>query len=1156
VFSSQDVTNDPPFSHIDQISCRNLLIYLDSALQRRVLPAFHYSLNPTGLLLLGNAESIAAASDLFTVVDKQHRIYRRKAVPLRLTMQLTAGGPTQENFSPAKMRTTLSGLDLQKKTDLVIQSKYTPAAVVVDADLQILHFRGRTGFYLEPPPGKPNLNLLRMARESLAVPLRRGIETAANQNISVRETGITMEHLGEHREINLEITPIAGASTSERYYLVVFEEAVAKANPPEPITIPARDVEFPEYIAALEAQVQQLQQQLAEIREQARNANEDHEASSEELRAANEEVRSANEELQSTNEELSTTKEELQSANEELTTLNEELQNQNQDLDTLNSDLLNLLGAVDIAFLMVDNELRLRRISAAAERVLNVRAFDIGHPITHLDGRIDLTGFQQPMRRVVERLGVEQWDIQDKEGRWFSVTVRPYRTIDNRIAGAVIVFVDIDPLKRTLRAAEEARNYAEGMIETVREPLLVLDGDLRIQRATSAFYETFQVARGETEGRLLYDLGNGQWNVPRLREALGEALFRNQPFQDCEIEHDFPHIGRRMVRLNARRISRDTDEHRRVLLAIEDVTERREEAEMRYQRLFETAKDGMLVFDSETERLTDVNPFFLEMTGYGRNRLVGRRLNEMEPFQAAGRATSTVAEARSHEIVRYDEVRLLTINAKYIEAELVANRYSLGGREVVQVNIRDVTRRNEAVQSLRESEERFRLFVDSVRDYALFQMDLAGRITSWNSGAERLLGFSESEIIGQPAERVFTPEDVAHGEAARELETARTTGSAEDERVHIRKDGNRFFASGVLTSVRDGAGKLRGFAKIMRDITERKRVEEQLRQQAELLELAHDIILVRRLDGRILFWNHAASATFGWSKEEAVGKIKHELLPTVFPEPRTNIDALLFAQGHWEGELAHTRRDGTQLTVWSRWALQLDSVGKPVCILEINSDITARKLADEHLLASLQEKEVLLKEIHHRVKNNLQVITSLLSLQSEYLSDSKALAMLEDMSNRVRSIAAIHEMLYGSTNLSRIDFVGYLRRIADDLLAFFSALATRVQVSLQSEQIALDITQALPCGLIANELLTNSFKYAFPDGRSGTVRASFRCAHDRCFLEISDDGVGFPPNLEPQDSTSMGLQLVILLVQQLQGTLEIDRNSGTRFIIAFPHKPA
>src|SRR5258708_22846056 len=201
--------------------------------------------------------------------------------------------------------------------------------------------------------------------------------------------------------------------------------------------------------------------------------------------------------------------------------------------------------------------------------------------------------------------------------------------------------------------------------------------------------------------------------------------------------------------------------------------------------------------------------------------------------------------------------------------------------------------------------------------------------------------------MGQSAVRLFTPEDAAQGEAARELETARKTGSAEGERWHIRKDGSRFFASGVVTTIRDQAGSLRGLAKVMGDITEQKKAEEQLKQQAQLLDLAQDIIMVRSLDGRISFWNDAASEIYGWSSAEVAGQVGYELLRTVFPEPLPNIEAVLFTKNRWEGELVQTLRGGTQLTVWSRWALQFDTHGKPIGILEINTDITSRKLAHQ-----------------------------------------------------------------------------------------------------------------------------------------------------------------------------------------------------------------
>ena len=822
------------------------------------------------------------------------------------------------------------------------------------------------------------------------------------------------------------------------------------------------------------------------------------------------------------------------------------MQKRNAELKTANDDLIDILTAVDVAFLIVDNRLRVRRISAAAERLLARGR----KPFGTAERQIDVLALHEPIRRVLDTLSVEQCELQDEAGHWYSVTIRPCRTAENRIDGVLVVYNDIDLLKRNRGAAETARDYSEGIVETLREPLLTLDEDLRVLRGTSAFYETFRVLPEEIEGRHLWDLGNGQWEHRRLRELLEDALFRDTAFQDFEIDHDFPSIGRRSMRLNGRRIP----DSRTVLLAIEDVTRRPADDEARYLRLFETAKDGILIFDAESEILQDVNPFFLEMTGCTREELVGRRYAEIDILQTSYPEVSLVSEARERSISRRSYMPLMTRRFNRIQVEMIASSYVSQGRQMIQVNVRDVTLRNQAVLAMKESEERFRLLVDSVQDYALFQMDPAGRIASWNSGAERLLGYTEREIVGLSSESLFTPEDAALGEALKELQTARIHGRAENERWHLRKDGSRFLASGVLTLVRDETGSIRGFAKVMRDITELKQTEGRLKQQAELLDLAQDVIAVRQLDGTITFWNHAAAQRYGWDKNEAGGQIIHNLLQTEFSEPLEAIMTTLLAVGRWEGELVHTCRDGSRLNVWSRWALQTDRHGQPTAVLEIDNDITRQKRDQEKLLSSLREKDVLLKEIHHRVKNNLQIIASLLSWQSEFLHDRQALATIEEMHNRVRSIAAIHEMLYGSGDLSRIDFGEYLNRIAQDLAAVYSPQPGRIKLEIVSGTTFLEIRQAVPCGLIVNELLTNSFKYAFPNDRTGVIRVSLSVSDDSFILEIADNGVGLPEEVVPQSAASMGLQLLSLLVQQLKGSLEVKRDSGTRYTITFPRK--
>jgi len=1022
IFARQDITRDPPFSHLDLISCRNLLIYMDSSLQRRVLSVFHYSLKPKGLLILGSAETTAATSDLFSVVDKDHRIFSRRDVPVRMPIEmrtprpLTAAG---ENAAPAPV----PGMDLARRVDRLIQSCYTPDAVVVDSDFQIVQFRGHTSTYLDPSPGEATLNLLRMTRESLVMPLRRLLHEARSRNAPAIERDAVIEHRGERRRIGIEVAPVPGSSAGEQYFLVIFRESHAQEQP-------GVSGDGAADASAAAGEIARLERELADAHDYLRALTEDHEASSEELRASNEEVRSANEELQSTNEELSTTKEELQSANEELTTVNEELHIRNSELRASNSDLNNLLAAVNIPILMIDEDLRLRRFTTAAEKLLELAPIDIGRPLRHL-GLFNLPDVEKIARTVIETLTVHQEEVQDRNGTWYGLAVRPYRTTDNRINGAVITLQDIDPLKRSLTLAEQARDYAEAMIETVREPLLVLDADLRVERATPAFYETFQVTREETEGRFLYDLGNGQWNRPRLRELLGNALYRGEPFQEYEVVHNFPHLEMRTMRLNGRPLPRPPGEPRAILVAIEDLTEPLQHAEMRYRRMFETAKDGMAIIDAETRKAIDVNPYFLELTGCSRDEVVGQPVAQVRAFQPVDVFLRLVEEAIDNEVAHYDDVPVITRQNSRRIVEIVANRYLQGGQTIIQVNARDVTQRKKSEVALRESEERFRLLVDSVRDHALFQTDLQGRVVNWTAGAERLLGYRAEEIVGRDTAIVFTPEDVEKGEPEKEMTTARKEGRAEDERWHVRKDGSRFFASGVLTQVRDGAGRLLGFAKVMRDVTARQQMHEELER-------------------------------------------------------------------------------------------------------------------------SLHEKEVLLKEVHHRVKNNLQVITSLLNLQAQRITDPVLRDVLAETEARVRSLGTIHEFVYRSATVSNIDFGDYIDRLIQDLAVFHDVDASRIKIQVEAEHAMLDLTDAVPAGLIVNELLTNCLKHAFPGNRKGTVRVTFSCSDTDCLLEVADNGIGFPADIDPEKAGTTGLELIYLLAEQLHGEVSLSREKGTVFAVRFP----
>ncbi|HWE51042.1 MAG TPA: chemotaxis protein CheB, partial [Bryobacteraceae bacterium] len=699
VFARHDLTTDPPFSRLDLISCRNVLIYMGTILQLHIVKMFHYGLKPSGLLMLGSAEAIPSSSDLFLPISREYKIYQKNPAPALAALdagseRMTAGDGTATKVAP---------VDLQTLVQQAIQNKYSVDGVVITRDMQIVMFMGHTGLYIDPAPGGSNFNLVRMIREELAFKVQAMVFSAIDQNTPVGERGIRLVRGKDSRQINVEVIPLPASSAGESYLLILFEEV--QETPDSDAGVSSQAPQEPPDSEVMQRRVGDLESDLSEARALLRSRDEEHEASVEELRASNEEVRSSNEELQSTNEELGTTKEELQSVNEELTTLNEELRHKNSELGSTNDDLKNLFSAANLPILMVDNELRIRRFTPSAESLLNLIPADVGRLVNDLRGMIEVPHLLEMLRKATDDLVVSNIELQVANRRWYAISCRPYRTMDNRIDGAVITFVDIDSLKQTLKTAQHAQEYAEGIVATVAEPLIVLNSELRVQHASPSFYRAFQVSPQETEGTLIYELGNGQWNIPRLRVLLESILPRNTSFQDFEVEHTFPHIGFRSMRLNARRIRYEHEGDALILLAIEDVTDRREAAEVRYRRLFETAKDGILVLNGDNGEIIDVNPHFLQMCLCHRTELMGKQLWETGVFELSEPLREIVERARREDLVRLDSLRVVARDGKKLDVDMVANRYTVAGSNVIQCNIRDVTERKRAENEVRRSNE-------------------------------------------------------------------------------------------------------------------------------------------------------------------------------------------------------------------------------------------------------------------------------------------------------------------------------------------------------------------------------------------------------------------------------------------------------------------
>ncbi|MDB5047753.1 MAG: ATPase [Fibrobacteres bacterium] len=568
IFAKHDVTADPPFAKLDLISCRNVLIYLSAPLQRRIIPSFHYALKDEGFLLLGNSETVGRDTDLFSVVDSQLKIYSRKMATVRLPIFASKGkaADAAERSGPAVRRPT--PVDFQQAADRLVIRRFAPPGVLVNKDLDILQFRGRTSPFLEPPQGGSGFNIAVMAQEGLSLEIGKAVRECAKTGDPVIRKNARFMEGGLIRQVNLEVHSIGLSAATEPCFLILFEEVEGLASLPSPAAVrnqrgPPED----EMISLLRSELAAAREYLQAVREQS-------EAINEELKSSGEEMESSNEELQSTNEELETAKEELQSGNEELATMNEELRTRNLEQAQLNDDLSNLLSAVQIPIMILGGDMRLRRFTPTAGKILQLTSSDVGRPIGTLKFFLPDLDIGKSVTEVVSSQEPSVREIRNQDGRWHALRIHPYRSSDGKIDGVVVVLLDIDEIKLAQQRLQESGDYARAIVDTVRDPLLILEGDLRIHSANSSYYRVFGTTPQDTEGHLLQEVADGLWKIPEMLRLLGQMTTSGAEFANFEVNHSLP-VGNESLVLNARRLPAGQDRGRMTLLAIEDVSDRK-----------------------------------------------------------------------------------------------------------------------------------------------------------------------------------------------------------------------------------------------------------------------------------------------------------------------------------------------------------------------------------------------------------------------------------------------------------------------------------------------------------------------------------------------------------------------------------------------------
>jgi two-component system, chemotaxis family, CheB/CheR fusion protein len=754
VFAKHDVARDAPFSAMDLISCRNLMIYLGPDLQERVIALLHYALNEPGYLLLGNAESVRSFAG-FATVDSKNKLFARSSAAPRLAFDFTKpgrqlGSGTLEGLgaaSPGFGSRSPGQVEVFREADRLVLAEFAPAGVVVTDDLAIIQFRGRTGPFLEHAPGAASLDLLRVAREELRVPLRRTIERARVSKGRAHEAGIAIFGGETPRTVVLEVTPFSVHSA--RLFLVLFRDEPAQLLAARPADhAPAHDAEPAD--AALQQELTSTRQYLESVIEQLEAANE-------ELKAANEEIVSSNEELRSGNEELESAKEELQATNEELRTLNDEMRDRSIEATRLSDDLTNVLSSTEIPIVILGRDSCVRRFTPAAGRVFGLVPADLGKPLSELRsiGTI-AAALTLIVYEVLEQLRPLDSTLQDQRGRWHQLWIRPYKTLDGRIDGTVIAARDIDAEKRSAEGIVAARKYAEDVVDAVQEGLVVLDAELRVTSANKAFLRTFQLAPHAISGRTLAELGRSELAVPALTKRLA-GLAAGGSIENFPIEQPEAVGGARSFLLNARRI----DGTELYLLALQDVTElHAARSAMQRAELADImigAADGILMADARAQILF-ANPAASAIFGYENAELVGLSIDvlvpqELRALHAEHRAKYWAAPS-PRPMRPGSDLLGRRKDGTPVAIEVTLNSVVREGGPVVVAFVRDVTKQRKVEHDIRAYQERlqrmsFEAVVTEERERRRIAIELHDRLGQALALAQIKLTSVRRELVGE-----------------------------------------------------------------------------------------------------------------------------------------------------------------------------------------------------------------------------------------------------------------------------------------------------------------------------------------------------------------------------------------------------------------------